>query len=168
MPTVTRFGKKSGNEMQKPILKSPDPCVRAKCHDVTAFDDSLAQLSQDLLDSLRASKRPGVGLSSNQIGDLRRVFVMEFAEGTRYTSPMPVFVNPSISKGRMLKAGMEGCLSLEPEDDRRVMRFDIINWKAQDLSGKWHSGKERGFVARVIQHEIDHLSGVLIVDKPKV
>lgn len=154
--------------MQKPILKSPDPCVRAKCQEVSAFGGSLAQLATDLLDSLRASPRPGVGLSANQIGDLRRVFVIEYAEGSRYSSPMLVFVNPSISKGRILKAGMEGCLSLEPEDDRHVLRFDIINWKAQDLAGKWISGKARGFEARVIQHEIDHLNGILIVDKPKV
>jgi len=152
-----------------PILKSSDPVVRAVCTPVMFFDDGeLGRLGHDLLESLAASKRPGVGLSANQIGYPLRVFVLDFSTMPREgTPPTQVFVNPVISKGRQLKAGLEGCLSCEPSDDRRVLRFNIINWKAQDVNGNHIHGKAHGFLARAIQHEIDHLNGILILDRPK-
>jgi peptide deformylase len=119
----------------------------------------------DLIDTLRVSERKGVGLSANQIGDLRCVFLIDFSFG-KNPSAAKIFVNPSIRKARGKEhTETEGCLSLGPADDCKVRRFTIINWTAQDLDGKPISGKMHDFEACVFQHEIDHLLGVPITDK---
>jgi peptide deformylase len=149
----------------RPILKAPHPALQTICSQVMEFDDSLKQLAQDLIDTLRASERKAVGLSAPQIGDTRRVFLMDFSSG-KNPAAVQIFVNPTIRKFRgKLHTEVEGCLSLEPTDDCRVRRWTLINWVAQDLDGKPISGKFSDFAARVFQHEADHLQGILITDK---
>jgi len=143
------------------ILKYPHPALAATCERVTVFDDSLKQLAADLLDTLRGSKRQGAALSASQIGDLRRVFVVDLPG----RMPHSVFVNPDIHKRRGEVIAVEGCLSLGLADDCKVRRAKIINWSAQTLSGRHISGKLHDFEARVFQHELDHLNGVLIVSR---
>lgn len=150
------------------ILKASEPLVRTVCEPVAEFDGSVRGLALDLIETLRASPRPGVGLSSNQLGDLRRVFIIDLdaakPEWQRSFQPM-VFVNPEIRKRRGERRGVEGCLSCEPADDRMVFRAKIINWVARDVDGNRISGKMSDFLAAVFQHELDHLNGILIVDK---
>jgi peptide deformylase len=146
----------------RPILKSPDPLVRTVCEPVVAFEASLCRLALDLIETLHASKRPGLGLSANQIGDLRRVFIIDESVGKE--NPL-IFVNPSIRKMRGEQTAVEGCLSLGVADDCKVRRAQIINWNAQDLNGNPMSGKMSNLMARIFQHELDHLDGLLIVDK---
>jgi peptide deformylase len=148
----------------RPILKAPHPTLRAICSQVTEFDDSLAQLAYDLLDTLKHCERKAVGLSAPQIGDTRRVFVIDFSYG-RNPAAAEFFVNPVIRKARGWHTETEGCLSLEPADDCRVERAVIINWSAQSLTGAPIGGKMRDFEARVFQHELDHLDGLTILDR---
>jgi peptide deformylase len=152
--------------MKQTILKSPDRRVRTVCTPVTEFDESLKDLVRDLSDTLAGAPRPGVGLSANQIGDLRRVFIID--ESYKRVPPGPsllkAFVNPQIRKTRGSQTAMESCLSLEVEDNCEVTRAEIINWTAQDLEGNVISGKMSKFEARIFQHELDHLDGKLIVD----
>jgi peptide deformylase len=103
-----------------------------------------------------------VGLAANQIGDLRRVFLIWDQEAG--CGPF-VFVNPKIRKSRGEQTATEGCLSLAPADDCKVTRAKIVDWTAQDLDGKPIHGKFRDFDARVFQHELDHLNGGLITDR---
>jgi peptide deformylase len=129
---------------------------------VTAFDESLRELARNLIDTLAGSKRLGVGLSANQIGDQRRVFIIDFTAG-KNPAAVQVFVNPSIRKYRGKEhTETEGCLSLTSADDYSVRRHTIVNWQAQDLDSKPISGKFHDFAARVFQHEVDHLSGIMI------
>ena len=152
--------------MAMPILQSPDPRVRTICSPVTHFDESLKLLALNLLRALHASPRPGLGLSANQIGDLRRVFVIDEDSGHRAAarSNAMVFVNPSIRKARGEQTKIESCLSLPASETRMMTRAKIINWNAFDLDGNPVSGKASDMLARVFQHELDHLDGKLIVD----
>ena len=148
--------------MIKPIVIFPDERLTTPCRPVTAFDESLRELAKNLIDTLTNSKRLGVGLSANQIGDQRRVFVIDFTAG-KNPAAAQVFVNPSIRKYRGKEhTEIEGCLSLPPGNDCSVRRHTIVNWQAQDLDGNPISGKFHDFAARVFQHEVDHLSGIMI------
>ncbi len=151
--------------MIRPVLKSPDSRLLTACLDVTDFGDSLRQLVRDLIDTLATSKRAGVGLAANQIGDMRRVFIIDLTAGKNPTA-IQIFVNPIIRKVRGKEhTQIEGCLSLEVGDDCDVRRATIINWTAQDLHGKPISGRFHDFSARVFQHEMDHLEGRTCLDR---
>jgi peptide deformylase len=148
--------------MLRLILKAPHKALQTPCTEVTEFDDSLHRLASDLIFTLAKSKREGVGLAANQIGDLRRVFLIWDQESG--SGPF-IFVNPKIRKSRGEQTATEGCLSLEPADDCKVKRAKIVDWTAQDLDGKPIRGKFHDFDARVFQHEMDHLAGMTIKDR---
>ena len=148
--------------MIRPILKWPHQALQTPCVEVVAFDDDLRRLASDLIFTLAKSERKGVGLSANQIGDNRRVFLMWDEDSG--SEPF-IFVNPVIVKARGEQTAVEGCLSLEPSDDCKVTRAKIINWVAADLEGKPLKGKFHDFDARVFQHEMDHLSGLTVLDR---
>lgn len=143
------------------IVTYPDPILNQVCEPVTAFDDRLAELVADLRRALELSAkagRPGFGLSAPQIGVPWRVFV---AEGW----PDP-FVNPTLGKTSTERAwAQEGCLSVLPWGKTyTVRRFKTCRTTACDLAGNVRNRKHRGTDARVVQHELDHLAGILIVD----
>lgn len=148
--------------MIRPILKAPNPLLKTQCIHVMEFDEDLKRLASDLIFALANSGREGVGLSSNQIGDLRRVFVIW---QQRKEAAPTVFVNPVIRKARGEQTAIEGCLSLMEADDCKVTRAKIVDWEAQDLDGKKFKGRFRDFEARVFQHEMDHLEGILLTDR---
>lgn len=150
--------------MIRPILKWPNPLLKTPCIHVMEFDEDLKRLASDLIFTLAKSRREGVGLAANQIGDLRRVFVI-WQQG-KEVAPT-VFVNPVVRKARGEQTGIEGCLSLEESDDCKVTRAKIVDWTAQDLDGKKFKGKFTGFEARVFLHELEHLNGILITDHRK-
>lgn len=151
--------------MKKIILKVPHPTINTACRPVTAFDESLKRLAADLIDTLADPPRPAVGLAANQIGDLRRVFVIY---NRASTIPPMVYVNPIVQKSRGEQSGIEGCLSLTAKDDCVISRAKIINWSAVDLNGNFIRGKLTGFDARVFLHELDHLDGITILDRYKI
>ena len=144
-----------------PIRQVPDDVLRLVCDPVVAFDDDLACLSQDMLATMYAA--PGRGLAAPQVGVISRVFVMDvtWKDGT----PAPqVFVNPEvIAASDAVVTQDEGCLSI-PGDLASVTRPAEVSLRWQGLDGVVQTGSFTGFAAACVQHEIDHLNGILCTD----
>jgi peptide deformylase len=138
-----------------------DPVLRARAKEITEFDASLADLAADLRETMKAYN--GVGLAANQIGVLQRILVvdvpMEDAPRAAYT-----LVNPVIESREGTQKGEEGCLSIPGIWDE-VTRAKKVRVRAQDETGKAIEFEAEGYLSRAIQHEIDHLDGVLFVDR---
>ncbi|MEZ5977204.1 MAG: peptide deformylase [Planctomycetota bacterium] len=140
----------------------PDPRLRVRSADVTDFDQGLADIVRAMFERMYASR--GVGLAAPQVGLKIRLFVLNEA-GEPGEGEEMVFVNPTIVE----RAGSptlyeEGCLSF-PGIYAEVERPDGCRVKWQDLEGKEHEATFGGFVSRIVQHEYDHLEGVLLVDR---
>ncbi len=144
----------------KKILTYPDPVLRKKVETVTSFDDALKQLAADLAETMYAA--PGAGLAANQIGVCLRVVVIDISENKEEKKPL-VLVNPEIIEKEGCQVDEEGCLSVI-DLTANVERYSKILIKAQDLNGKTWEFPAEDFFARVIQHELDHLNGVLFID----
>jgi peptide deformylase len=141
------------------IRQYPDPVLRMKANDVEAFDDDLSRLIERL-NSLLADAN-GLGLAATQVGVLRRVFVFQ----PDPEAPPQALVNPRLTDGSGEKVGdEEGCLSLQgvviPVD-----RHERITVEANDPEGNEVRLELEGLPARVAQHELDHLDGILILDR---
>ena len=145
--------------MTKPILTLPDKRLCQRSQGVTAFDKVLQNLVVDLTDTLISQTDPvGLGLSAPQIGVFRRVFV------ARIKRKVKAFVNPKILKFSQKEITyLEGCFSV-PDLYGHVARPAGIDLEAQDKQGKKSRGRYKGLPARIIQHEIDHLDGILFID----
>jgi len=144
-----------------PIVLAPDPVLKAKAKPVAAVDDSIRRLMDDMLETMYAA--PGIGLAANQIGVLKRVIVLDVArEGD---APKPVgMANPEVVwASDELSVYNEGCLSL-PEHYADITRPKEIRVRYLDRDGKKQEIAADGLFATCIQHEIDHLDGVLFVD----
>ncbi len=148
--------------MIRPIVQTPDPVLREVCAPVTAFDAALRELADDMLATMYDA--PGRGLASPQVGLPVRLFVMDVAwkDGT----PDPrVFVNPEIvGASEDLVTREEGCLSI-PGRMSRVSRPAEVSLRWQDLDGQVREERFEGFAATCVQHEIDHLDGILCIDR---
>ena len=136
-----------------------DPVLRLKAHEVTSFDDELRRLTEKMADLMHDAR--GIGLAATQIGILRRIFVFQTKEDDQ---PIAV-VNPVITAaGGEPEADDEGCLSLQgvlvP-----VERPTVVTLEGKDVSGAPLKLELDGLGARVVQHELDHLDGVLIIDR---
>lgn len=153
------------------IITVPDEVLRRKAREVKKFDDNLRTLIDDMVETLREA--PGVGLAAPQIGVLEQVVVIEFdeekenAENEEDEAPPPklyVVVNPEIKRMSKEKVmGVEGCLSV-PGIVGDVERSTSIVVKGKNRNGQKIKLKLSGWIARIFQHEIDHLSGVLFTD----
>lgn len=148
------------------IVFLPEPVLRRKAHKVTNFDNDLQVLIDDMVDTMREA--PGVGLAAPQVGISQRVVVIEFAEDEEdEDSPkkLYVLVNPEITQtSEETVLGVEGCLSvpgLVGEVDRHV----AITVKALNRRGQPVKHKVSGWLARIFQHEIDHLDGIVYTDR---
>jgi peptide deformylase len=141
------------------IRQYPDPVLRMKARDVEGFDGDLAKLVERLEHLLGDAS--GLGLAATQIGVLRRVFV--FLPDTE--QPPVALVNPRLAVGSdELASDTEGCLSLQGVVIP-VERHERVTVEAQDLEGKGVKLELEGLPARIAQHELDHLDGVLILDR---
>jgi peptide deformylase len=138
----------------------PDPILRVRCQEVEIFDDELRKLAADMVETMHAA--PGVGLAASQVGDDRRLAVVDPSVGEN-RDDLLVLVNPIITAADGEDEEVEGCLSVPGISDK-VKRAASITVKAQSLSAEPFELSVDGLVARVIQHEIDHLNGVLFVD----
>lgn len=139
------------------LKKFGDPILKSRASKVKEFDDALSRLSEDMLETMRAHE--GVGLAGNQVGRLKRILVAEIEDETY------VIVNPVIeSRDGEPEKGMEGCLSI-PGANVEVERASDVTVSGQDISGEPLRVEATGMLARVLQHEIDHLDGVLILDR---
>lgn len=149
------------------ILTHPDPRLRRACAPVTTFDAELARLIDDLVETMRAHR--AIGLSAPQIGDLRRVAVLEGAgEGAGTRPEARVFVDPQVVARRgAWGLVQESCLSV-PGVKGNVLRDTQVRVRALGRDGAPFEVELLGMDAVCIQHEIDHLSGVLFVDRLSV
>lgn len=139
------------------ILTMEHPVLRAKAKKISRFDPWLERLVQDLWETMREA--PGVGLAAPQIGESVRVLVAEYEE------EKVALVNPEIIKAsEEEELGTEGCLSIPGYVGDNVPRALAVTVKARDPKGKDIRVKAEGWFARILQHEIDHLNGVLYID----
>jgi peptide deformylase len=152
----------------KPILTAENPVLRQKSRKVRQFGDNLAELVKDMFETMHASN--GLGLAAPQIGVLQRVVVIElpaeYDEQGQEVEPAEAFVlvNPEIIKTRGEEEMEEGCLSV-PGFRGLVKRATQATVRAQDLEGRIVRYKGYDLLAHAFQHEIDHLDGVLYLDR---
>ena len=134
-----------------------DPVLKTRAAPVETFDGSLAHLAEEMLVTMR--EHEGVGLAANQVGRLKRVLVAAVEEETF------VLVNPVVEEAADTTGqALEGCLSI-PEIQVEVERPTAVTISSQDTSGAPLRIEASGLLARIFQHEIDHLDGVLILDR---
>lgn len=146
----------------KKVVKYGEASLRQPSKEVHKVSQKIKNLVQDMLDTMYAQN--GVGLAAPQIGENVRVFVIDVSTGNEPLNPM-VFINPKIIKKSGACISHEGCLSF-PEAYTDVKRYEYVMVKALDTNGRSFilEAKDGSLLARCIQHEFDHLDGILFVD----
>jgi len=147
------------------ITTFPEEVLREDAKPVEVFDDDLAKLIDDMVDTMREA--PGVGLAAPQIGISKRIIVVEFGDEEDDSIPKQLYVmiNPEIIKESNDKVpGIEGCLSV-PGVVGNVNRSRVVTVRGQNIHGKPVKIRAQGWLARIFQHEIDHINGVLYTDR---
>ena len=140
----------------KNVVQVGDPVLRRKCEPITEFDEKLWAILDDMRDTVKAEQ--GAGLAAPQVGDLRRLAVVDVEEG--YFE----LINPVIVSQKGEQTGWEGCLSVKGKQGV-VSRPMKVTLHFQDRNGNPFVLKAKGFFARAICHELDHLDGVLYIDR---
>ena len=141
----------------RPIKNCFDPVLRKQCEIVKNIDGELVTLSEDMIETTLAA--PGVGLAANQIGIPRRIFVVNMGVNTD-KDDLVTLINPEITAMEGSELGEEGCLSI-PDVVAEVKRATQVEIKAVALNGNDVRYEASGFLARALQHEMDHLNGIL-------
>ena len=160
-----------------PILQYGDPVLRAKGNRIEIIDDRIRELAANMLETMHAAH--GVGLAAQQIGEALQLTVLDISaveddrpstlklDGTDVDpkTPMPlVLINPEIELRGETEVGVEGCLSF-PEITGDIERAQSVTVRGQNLEGGTVQIEAGGFLARAIQHEGDHLNGILFIDR---
>ena len=162
--------------MKLSIVQYGDPVLRAKGRRIEQIDDQLRELAQNMIETMHEAN--GVGLAAQQIGQALQLTVLDVSpvedrpstlklngQQTEPERAMPlVLINPEIKLGPELESGTEGCLSF-PEITGEIERATSVSVVAQNLAGKKIELEADGLLARAIQHEVDHLNGVLFIDR---
>ncbi|MBM7855739.1 peptide deformylase [Desulfohalotomaculum tongense] len=138
------------------IVKNGDPVLREKAKEVPKITPNIKKLLDNMRDTMYANK--GVGLAAPQIGVSKRVIVVDVGEG------LFELINPVITESEGVETDLEGCLSI-PGVVGEVARAASVVVKGLNRDGKKVRINARGFLARAFQHEIDHLDGILFIDK---
>jgi peptide deformylase len=147
--------------MIRPILQLPDPVLRRVSTPVAKIDDQIKKLIDDMFETMYDA--PGIGLAAVQIGVAKRVVTIDATRGEEEKKPM-VFINPEIiSASEETDVKEEGCLSIA-EYYEEVERPTAVKVRYMDEKGKTKEIEAEGLLARALQHEIDHLNGVLFID----
>lgn len=154
------------------IVTLPEPVLRRKARPISKFDNNLQTLIDDMIDTMREA--PGVGLAAPQVGISESLIVVEYAEPpegededeTKEVKPkLYVMINPEIVKTSEEKViGVEGCLSI-PGLVGEVERFEMVQLKGLNRRGQPMKIKAKGWLARIFQHEVDHVNGVVFPDR---
>ena len=147
------------------IVTLPQAILRHKAHKVTDFGPDLQALADDMVETMRVA--PGVGLAAPQVGESIRLIVIEYGDEEDEDLPPKLYVmmNPEITRtSDETIIGAEGCLSI-PSVQGEVERFAAVTVKGLNRHGRPMTVKAHGWLARIFQHEIDHLDGILFVDR---
>jgi peptide deformylase len=148
------------------VIKLPEPILRRKAHKVNDFGDDIQKLVDDMIETLR--DEPGVGLAAPQVNVSLRVIVVEYPEDDTQEDAEPkifIVINPEIkSMSENMVLGMEGCLSV-PNLVGEVERSEEIVVEGLNRRGKKQKIRAKGWLARIFQHEIDHVNGILFIDR---
>jgi len=143
------------------IVKYPERVLETKAEPVTAFDERLARLVEDMFESMYAAK--GIGLAAPQIGISLRITVIDLSFQEKPEDKI-VLINPEIFEREGRQYEEEGCLSL-PDIREKVNRDARVKVRAQNVKGEWFEIEGRELLSRAMQHEIDHLDGVLFITR---
>lgn len=138
------------------VVKYGDPILKKKSRKVEVFDEKISTLIDDMFETMYHSD--GVGLAAVQVGILKRIVVIDCGDG-----PMEL-INPEITLAEGEQHAQEGCLSL-PGRYETTIRPQHVQVKGQDRNGKWHVYTGDDLKARAFCHEIDHLDGILFIDR---
>ena len=162
--------------MRLRILQYGSPVLRAKGARIDQIDERVRQLATDMIETMRAAN--GVGLAAQQIGQPLQLTVLDVSQvedrpstlrlngkevDPKTASPL-ILVNPEIVLGTEMSLGIEGCLSF-PEITGEIERAEMVRAKAQTLDGSPIELEASGLLARALQHEVDHLNGILFIDR---
>jgi peptide deformylase len=139
------------------IITAENPILRQKAKKIHHFDPSLQKLADDMFETMHAAN--GVGLAAPQVAKSIRIFVAEYEDNK------VAMVNPEIIKREGELLGTEGCLSIPGYVGENIRRAEKVVVKGLDVRGKPIKVKGEGWFARVLQHEIDHLDGILFLDR---
>jgi len=138
-----------------------DPILRKKAEKVKNFDDELKQIVRDMLETMYANK--GLGLAANQVGILKQIIVIDI--GTNEIPDVKIIINPEVKFLTKEKVEYEeGCLSF-PGLTEKISRYSKLSVKCNDLKGNTVEFEADGLLAIAMQHEFDHLNGVLFIDR---
>ena len=149
----------------KEIVTLPQAILRHKARTVSDFGPGLQTLVEDMIETMRQA--PGVGLAAPQVGESTRLIVVEYGDEENEETPPKLYVlaNPEITRSSEdTVLGTEGCLSI-PGIQGDVERLSAVTVKGLNRRGRPMTVKAKGWLARIFQHEIDHLDGVLFVDR---
>jgi len=142
------------------IIKYGDPVLRKKAVKITKIDERIIKLAENMVKTLHAAK--GVGLAANQVGIAEKLCVIDTARGDK-KGEILCLINPEITASEGIVKFEEGCLSF-PEIFAEIDRPSKVTVSYKDLKGKDKEITAEGILARVLQHEIDHLNGALFID----
>jgi peptide deformylase len=162
--------------MRLSILQYGDPILRTKGKPIDKIDAHIRELALNMVETMHAAN--GVGLAAHQIGEALQLTVLDVSEVEDRPSTMKlngesidpktamplVLINPQIDLGAETEKGTEGCLSF-PEITGEIVRAKSITVRAQNLDGEPIEIETTGFLARAVQHEVDHLNGILFIDR---
>jgi peptide deformylase len=143
------------------IFQYPDPVLRKETAAITTFDHSLRELAADMADTMYDA--PGIGLAAPQIGESVKLIVVDISTDRENDRQYMTMVNPEIIEHEGFQLDEEGCLSV-PELTSNVKRFKNITVSYQDIEGNRQALTTENRFAVVLQHEIDHLNGILFID----
>ena len=149
------------------IIAYPDIRLKQVADEVTVFDDDLKSFIQDLENTM-AIGPGGVGIAATQVGVMQRIVIVDVSNYPRLKNAKHhgrlILINPEIIDWQGMKKGREGCMSV-PDFTGNVIRAENITLKAFDEHGVTQEYEMEGFEARAVQHEIDHLDGLLFLDR---
>ncbi len=143
------------------VVKWPDPVLARRGEEITVFDAALKQLVEEMFESMYEAQ--GIGLAAPQIALSKRITVIDVSFRKNPEDKL-VLINPQVIAAEGKQVEEEGCLSL-PDIREKVQRAARVKVKAQDVTGKWFEVEGEELLARALQHEIDHLDGVLFIDR---
>lgn len=154
----------------QPIATTGDTILAQQAVPVTVFDQHLSQLAGDMLDTMLAAN--GVGIAAPQIHFPLAMFIMASRPNTRYPDAPQmapeVVINPVIEAASVeLEPGEEGCLSV-PDTRLEIWRHTWVQVRFQNLEGQWQNKRLEGFIARIFQHELDHLNGITLIERVRM